>query len=197
MPILRIVFPEHVFFDTDKANVRPEAELVLKSVAESLQKQVGQVALFVAGHTDARGTEKHNLDLSIRRADSVARALVSKGVGSASIWRVGFGKAIPLRPNTSAKNMAYNRRVEFLIAQQPAIIAAWVKTAKSVCEDGPGNCDQPGINLSFRAAPVGRAGLQPIMLQLPPRPSMGGHPRERPPLPNILLSRPSLRDLEN
>ena len=75
MPILRIVFPERVFFDTDKWNLRPEAAPILESIALSLRKQVRKVALFVAGHTDSRGSEKYNLDLSIRRADfSCSRA---------------------------------------------------------------------------------------------------------------------------
>lgn len=197
MPVLRIVFPERVFFDTDKWNVRQEGGPVLDLVASSLRQQVGQVALFVAGHTDSRASEKYNLDLSIRRADSVARGLVAKGVGTAAIWRVGFGKAIPIRPNNSPQNMAFNRRVEFLVARQATIIAAWVDMTKSLCENGAGVCDEPDVSLSFRAAPIGRADLQPINVQVPARPSIAGQAKERPPLPVILLSRPSLRDFGN
>ena len=200
MPMLRVVFPERVFFDTDKSEIKTEAAAVVGSVAQSLRKQNGKVALFVAGHTDSRGSEEYNLDLSIRRAESVARALVSTGVGSALIWRVGFGKAIPLRKNDSAQNMAYNRRVEFLIAQQPTIIAAWVKNTKSLCQGDAGICDEPRVDLNFRAAPVGQKTLDSIPLQVPARPLLGSsakHPNERPPLPLVILTRPSLLELGN
>src|SRR5262249_23206614 len=79
MPVLRVVYEERVFFDTDKADVRQEALPVVKSVASTLKQQKHKVALFVAGHTDARGSEEYNLNLSIRRAEAVARAIKREG----------------------------------------------------------------------------------------------------------------------
>ena len=167
MPVLRIVFEERVFFDTAESEILPAATPVLDSVAESLRLRNGRAALFVAGHADARGSDQYNLDLSVRRADSVARMLASKGVGSALIWRVGFGKAVPLRPNTTEENMAYNRRVEFLLATQSTVIAAWLKSNGSLCEDGTPDCGVQVASSSFEAVPVGAAKSKPITLDLP------------------------------
>jgi hypothetical protein len=167
MPVLRIVFEERVFFDTDKSDIRAEASPVLESISESLRQRTGQAALFVAGHADARGSDQYNMDLSIRRADSVARSITTMGPGSALVWRVGFGKSVPLRPNTSEENMAYNRRVEFLLATQAPIIAAWIKTNGSLCEDGTPDCGVQVSSTTFQAEPVGTAKSKPLTLELP------------------------------
>jgi outer membrane protein OmpA-like peptidoglycan-associated protein/uncharacterized protein YecT (DUF1311 family) len=168
MPLLRVVYEERVFFDTDKANLRPEALPIVKSLAITLKQQKQKVTLFVAGHTDARGSDEYNLNLSIRRAEAVARALKKEGSGTALIWRVGFGKAIPIRPNNSVQNMALNRRVEFLIASQAEVITTWIKNTK-VCEDEA--CGTTSVVSSFQAAPISDQGAKPINIELPaPKP---------------------------
>jgi outer membrane protein OmpA-like peptidoglycan-associated protein/uncharacterized protein len=163
MPVLRIVYDERVFFDTDKDILRPEALPAVKTIAATLKQQKGKVALFVAGHTDARGTEQYNLDLSIRRAEGVARAIKKQGSGSAVIWRVGFGKALPIRPNNSEQNWAYNRRVEFLIASQANIITAWIKNA-NVCEDDA--CGITSVNSKFEATSISDQSSKPLAIEI-------------------------------
>jgi outer membrane protein OmpA-like peptidoglycan-associated protein len=198
MPILRVIFEERVFFDTDKSDVRAEAVPVLALVAETLRAKKGPVALFVAGHTDSRGTNEYNLKLSIQRAESVARALGSRGVGSASIWRVGFGKAIPLRRETTPQDMAYNRRVEFLIASQSAIIAAWVNSTKTLCEGKDASCGGLPVPTRVEAVPV-TEGLKPIPVEVPARPTLQSPqatPTARPALPAIVPARPPLGELD-
>ena len=169
MPVLRIVYDERVFFDTDKDVLRLEAKPVVNTIAATLKQQREKVALFVAGHTDARGTEQYNLNLSIRRAEGVARAIKQQDFGAALIWRVGFGKAIPIRPNTSEKNMALNRRVEFLIASRADIITTWIKNTKGLCEDE--FCGTTSVVSKFDAAPIGINGAKPIAIEIPsPKP---------------------------
>ena len=68
IPILRLVFSERVFFDTDKISVRPEARNVIQLVADALRADLPDVAVFIAGHADARGSDAYNYDLSLRRA---------------------------------------------------------------------------------------------------------------------------------
>ena len=134
LPVLRIVFPQKVFFNTDKSELREEANQILDWVAQNLRGDVPDLALFVAGHTDSRGTDEYNYVLSVERADTVARALFSRGIGTAKLWRVGFGEAVPLKPNDSAGNMAENRRVEFLFAAKPEAVAALLsKQTKIIC----------------------------------------------------------------
>jgi len=138
MPVLRVVMPQRVFFDTDRHDLRPEAMAVIQLVAENLKRDVPDVALFIAGHADSRGTDAHNYALSVDRADSVARALFSEGAGTAMIWRIGFGEAVPLEPNTTEAGMAANRRVEFLLASRPEAVARWMTDqSEKVCIGAP------------------------------------------------------------
>lgn len=137
VPILRVVFPAKAFFDFDKDQIRPDMQKVLDAVAESLRTEANGISVFVAGHTDGIGDDTYNLLLSIRRAESVAKDLTRRGIGSAGVWRIGFGKAVPLRPNTTEENRAINRRVEFLIAARPEAIAVWLsRQADLVCKTG-------------------------------------------------------------
>jgi len=164
MTILRVVYEEKVFFDTDKSTLRSEATPIVRSVAQGLRRQTGKVALFVAGHTDARGGEQYNVDLSVRRAEAVAQAIKKEGVGSVLIWRVGFGKSLPVRSNDTLQNMAINRRVEFLIATQASIITAWIKSNKGLCEDE--SCGPPSVTSTFTAAPI-TSNATSITLDIP------------------------------
>src|SRR4051794_17869571 len=77
-----------------------------------------------------------------------------RGVGETSIWEVGFGKAVPLRPNDSEANMAMNRRVEFLLATQPTALALWVGSMSGKLCEGEG-CDVTGsMGRKFTATPT-------------------------------------------
>lgn len=116
IPVLRVVFTEKSFFNTASSNLRPEADAILLAIAEVLQNDPADTAVFVAGHTDSRGSEAYNYNLSVSRAETVAQELHGDGVGEVALWRVGFGKAVPLYPNDSDAHMAFNRRVEFLFA---------------------------------------------------------------------------------
>lgn len=126
MPLLRVVFPDRVFFDTDRSVLRPEAREVVQIVAESLRREPPDVALFVAGHADARGDRIYNQNLSIDRANAVAAAILAEGVNQASVWRVGFGEDMPLVPGNNTYAYGQNRRVEFLFAARPEAIAVWM-----------------------------------------------------------------------
>ena len=69
----------------------------------------------VMGHTDSTGSEQYNLDLSRRRAESVANYLVSRGVSRARIETIGYGEQYPIADNTTATGRSENRRVEIRI----------------------------------------------------------------------------------
>lgn len=132
IPVLRVVFPQRVFFDTDQSDLRHEAEAVIDVVAEALRREASDTAVFIAGHTDDRGDDAYNYALSVRRAESVARALDRRGVRQASIWRVGFGEAIPLVPNSTDDAMARNRRVEFLFGRKAEAVGVWLSKQEAV-----------------------------------------------------------------
>ena len=177
IPVLRVVFEERVFFDTAQWNIRSDANPVLDIVAETMRKEAEGTALFVAGHTDSRGSDDYNLDLSVRRASSVAEELARRGTGATSLWKVGFGKAIPLRPNDTPEDMAVNRRVEFVIASRRDAAAYWLsKQGNFLCAEGNGPMPEfckPAVTppQSFRAeeiyVPDGQRTSQPEVLNIP------------------------------
>lgn len=159
MPVLRVVFEEKVFFDTALWDIRPDANAVLDVVAQALKKETPNAVLFVAGHTDSRGSEEYNLDLSVKRANSVAEGLISRGVGPVKIWRVGFGKAVPLRPNDSEANMALNRRVEFILSSKLDAAVFFLKDQGNLnCSEQTSadtlRCQEPPGKKKFIAVPV-------------------------------------------
>jgi outer membrane protein OmpA-like peptidoglycan-associated protein len=101
---------ERVFFETDKATLKPESTETLDKVAASL-KDFPDVKIQVAGHTDNTGSAKHNMKLSEARAATVMNYLISKGVDPAMLSAKGYGKTEPIADNKTAEGRAQNRRV--------------------------------------------------------------------------------------
>lgn len=107
-----------IFFDFDRAEVKPESEPQLAEMAAFL-RQNPQARAFVVGHTDARGALDYNLSLSQRRAEAVARALAQRhGVAAQRLVGRGLGPLAPLASNRDEEGRTRNRRVE-LVEQQP------------------------------------------------------------------------------
>ncbi len=142
IPVLRIVFDQRVFFDTDRDEIRPEAERAIDVVAETLLRGAADTAVFVAGHTDSRGSDTHNYYLSVRRAESVAIALSLRRVPQTNVWRIGFGEAVPLVPNTTDEGMARNRRVEFIIARKAEAAAKVLAGQRSLICAGASDAER-------------------------------------------------------
>lgn len=107
---LRLVLDD-VNFDFDKASLRPEAYPKLDEAAESL-KSWGDGKVEVAGHTDSRGSDAYNMDLSLRRAESVKNYLVNKGLPSDRLVIKGYGESQPVADNATDEGRFQNRRVE-------------------------------------------------------------------------------------
>jgi len=102
---------DHLKFDFDKSDIRPEnRELLSRIVGILLTSNDYQV--YVYGHTDDIGTEEYNMGLSERRAQAVRDYLAQAGVDPGIIDTEGFGKSQPLVPGTSEEARGKNRRVE-------------------------------------------------------------------------------------
>ena len=71
--------------------------------------------ILVEGHTDSTGPEEHNMDLSIRRAQSVSNYLASLQVLQTRIHTNGYGESQPIATNETAEGRQLNRRVEVAI----------------------------------------------------------------------------------
>ncbi|MFP4079197.1 MAG: OmpA family protein [Ectothiorhodospira sp.] len=103
--------PGNITFDVDRAEVKARFYDVLDSVAV-VAKKYEKTAIQVAGHTDSTGSVEHNMDLSRRRAESVARYLQSREVAPVRLDTVGFGPHRPVAGNDTARGRTLNRRVE-------------------------------------------------------------------------------------
>ena len=103
-----------VTFAVDSTTISPSFRAALDEVAASLQKYPNSL-VDVMGHTDSTGSDAYNLDLSRRRAESVANYLVSRGTNRARIATVGYGEQYPRADNTTEQGRALNRRVEIRI----------------------------------------------------------------------------------
>ena len=69
----------------------------------------------IEGHCSYEGTDEYNLDLSMRRANSVKKYLVAHGINPDKLRIEGFGKRRPLASNDTEEGRVINRRVEFVI----------------------------------------------------------------------------------
>lgn len=105
-----------IFFDTNKATIKPTSEPVLDNAAEVLTKYE-QLKVEIVGHTDTRGKRERNLTLSKDRAESVKAYLVSKGVDASRIQTRGAGPDEPIAENNTRAGRAKNRRIEFRLLQ--------------------------------------------------------------------------------
>ena len=107
--------PGNVTFDTGEATIKPQFYEVLNSVALVLA-EFNRTIVDVDGFTDSVGSEASNLDLSRRRARSVAEYLASRRVDPRRLSMQGFGESRPIAPNQTRQGRSQNRRVEIRIA---------------------------------------------------------------------------------
>lgn len=111
----KIVILEKVFFETDRAVIKPVSYDVLDEVASVVKAHEELGRILVEGHTDSRGKARHNLRLSRRRAAEVRRYLVARGVTPRRLEAAGFGEDRPIETNRTSDGRGMNRRVEFTI----------------------------------------------------------------------------------
>lgn len=100
--ITKPVVVENIFYDFDRASLRPESKKALDELAQVLRDNPN-VTIEMASHTDRHGSEKYNLDLSSRRARSVIDYLISVGISADRLQSQGYGKS---RPKTVTKRIA-------------------------------------------------------------------------------------------
>ncbi|MEO8195758.1 MAG: OmpA family protein [Thermoanaerobaculia bacterium] len=105
-----------IYFDTDKAQVRPDSAPTLAEIAKLLESNPAFGAVYVVGHTDSQGAFDHNMDLSRRRAAAIAAELSSKyGVDPARLKTAGVGLLSPVASNATEAGRALNRRTELVL----------------------------------------------------------------------------------
>jgi outer membrane protein OmpA-like peptidoglycan-associated protein len=109
----KIEILQQIFFETDSATIKEESSPVLNAVAAILKKNT-KLRVRVEGHTDNQGDDAYNLDLSKRRARSVATWLITNGgIDAGRFETEGYGKTRPVVSGSG--DLSMNRRVEFVI----------------------------------------------------------------------------------
>lgn len=104
-----------IYFDTDKAIIKPESKPTLDEMAKLLNGEPG-MRVFIVGHTDSQGSYEHNMNLSKARADAVAVALSkSYSIQRNRLYTAGIGYLAPVGSNATDEGRALNRRVELVV----------------------------------------------------------------------------------
>ncbi len=103
-----------ITFPVNGDQVNPQFYSTLAAIGEVLN-EYDRTTIEVSGHTDSTGADNFNLDLSQRRANSVAYVLSQNGVMPQRMYVIGMGESRPVASNANASGRARNRRVEIQI----------------------------------------------------------------------------------
>jgi outer membrane protein OmpA-like peptidoglycan-associated protein len=105
--------PDTPLFDTDEASIRRESLPTIDRAAQVLKRSMRPI--LIEGHTDNDGSLAYNMELSRARAESVAKALIERGVPAERITTKGLAYLRPIASNDTPQGRASNRRVEILV----------------------------------------------------------------------------------
>jgi outer membrane protein OmpA-like peptidoglycan-associated protein len=111
---IKITFDSGILFATDSAAVQDKGRANLINLAKVLNKYE-DTDVLIEGHTDATGSEQHNMTLSHNRAQSVATILDNAAVVPGRFTIMAYGEAQPIGDNETAEGRQANRRVEIAI----------------------------------------------------------------------------------
>jgi outer membrane protein OmpA-like peptidoglycan-associated protein len=111
---IKITFESGILFDVNASSLRAEAKANLENLATILNKYE-DTEVLVEGHTDSTGPSEHNLDLSLRRAQSVSNYMTSLAVLANRFRIMGYGEDQPIASNDTVEGRQANRRVEIAI----------------------------------------------------------------------------------
>ncbi|HEX5131508.1 MAG TPA: OmpA family protein [Candidatus Krumholzibacteria bacterium] len=111
---IKITFDSGLLFDIDRSELKTASRENLTNLAVILNKYP-DTNILLEGHTDATGTSEHNMELSRRRAQSVANYLAGQNVMEPRFTIMGYGEDQPVASNETADGRALNRRVEVAI----------------------------------------------------------------------------------
>jgi OOP family OmpA-OmpF porin len=108
---------KNIYFDFDKTTLQSESFAELNKVVDFL-KQNPKVEIEIAGHTDSKGSDDYNLNLSQGRSQSVVNYLIGQGIDAGRLSAHGYGETKPIDTNDTEEGRASNRRVEFTVLKK-------------------------------------------------------------------------------
>ena len=142
-PLANIMAPvliDNIFYDFDKATLRPESTEALDQLVKLLEENPN-VTIELSAHTDYRGSAEYNKRLSQRRAESVVKYLIEHGIASDRLTPVGYGKE---KPKTIRKKQA--ERYPYL-KENDVLTEEFIKT---LGEEEQEECNQQNRRTEFR-----------------------------------------------
>lgn len=95
LPIAKPILIENIFYDFDKADLRPESETALNELIRLLNDNPN-ITIELGSHTDMKGSDQYNLKLSQRRAESVITYLINNGIQTDRLIAKGYGESLPV-----------------------------------------------------------------------------------------------------
>ncbi|HEY3430533.1 MAG TPA: OmpA family protein [Cyclobacteriaceae bacterium] len=108
---------KNIYFDFDKTTLKSESFVELNKVVDFLKRN-SSVEIEIAGHTDSKGSDDYNLNLSQGRSQSVVDYIVSQGIEAYRLTAHGYGEGKPIDTNDTDDGRANNRRVEFTVVKK-------------------------------------------------------------------------------
>ncbi|PIQ20644.1 MAG: hypothetical protein COW65_13845 [Cytophagales bacterium CG18_big_fil_WC_8_21_14_2_50_42_9] len=113
----RAIVVENIFYDLDKADIRPDAAQELDKLVQTLNDNP-KITIELSSHTDVRGKDAYNLDLSQRRAQSAVDYIISKGIAPGRITAKGYGETrLVVKDAKTEEEHQRNRRTEFKVTR--------------------------------------------------------------------------------
>ncbi|WP_048825450.1 OmpA family protein [Hymenobacter sp. DG25B] len=113
----KAIVVENIFYDFNKWNIRPDAALELDKLVETLNDNP-KITIELSSHTDSRGKDAYNLNLSQKRAQSAVDYIISKGIDKSRITARGYGETRPVIKNArKEEEHQRNRRTEFKVTR--------------------------------------------------------------------------------
>lgn len=108
---------QNIYFDFDKTTLKDESFVELNKVVDFL-KQNETVEIEISGHTDSKGSDDYNLNLSQGRSQAVVDYIIGQGIETYRLSAHGYGEAKSIDTNDTDAGRANNRRVEFTVLKK-------------------------------------------------------------------------------
>ncbi len=120
--VTAVLAQRKITFPPGSAEIDGQTVGIMDALAEILA-QCPTVRMEIAGYTDSQGSESGNRALSQARADAVLLALQGRGIEVGALKATGYGEANPIADNATEDGREANRRIEFVLLDQPAVAA--------------------------------------------------------------------------
>jgi len=114
----RIEILDKIYFETDKAVIKPVSFPILDAIAATMKGNPQILLIEIQGHADERGSDDHNMKLTDDRAHAVLKYITDKGIDAGRLRAKGYGETRPVDKNHNEEAWSKNRRVEFVIQKR-------------------------------------------------------------------------------